>query len=101
MKNLIFTIALLLGTGIAFAQETSLKNSIKSNQTNERVLIQNDSKSVSNSSIIKIETVDVIKNRTKSNNTNERVGSSKSIAPDAVLTSEKKHSRTGHVTLLK
>jgi len=141
MKNSIFTIALLLGTGITFAQETPtteiLKTRTKSNQcnervviqansnsasspsinnietvaalitrtksnnTNERVVIQDDSKLVTKDSIIEIETVDALKTRTKSNNANERAGSSNVVAPDAVLTSEKKHTKTGHVTLLK
>jgi len=45
--------------------------------------------------------VDVLKTKTKSNNTNERVSSSYAVASDAVLTSQKKHTKTGHVTLLR
>ena len=65
MKNSIFTIALLVGTGITFAQETPtaeiLKTRTKSNQSNERVMNLGDSKSVTNDSIIEIGTVDVLK----------------------------------------
>lgn len=105
MKNSIFTIALLVGTGITFAQETPtteiLKTRTKSNQTNERVMNPDESKSVSNATIIETETLEALKTRTKSNNTNEKVVSSNGITSDAVLTSEKKHTKTGHVTLLK
>ena len=105
MKNSIFTIALLVGTGITFAQETPtteiLKTRTKSNQCNERVMNLDESKSDKDAAIGEIETVDALKTRTKSNNTNEKAGSSNGVAADAVLTSEKKHKKTGHVTLLK
>jgi|LakMenE01Jun11ns_1017448.scaffolds.fasta_scaffold9255783_2 hypothetical protein len=105
MKNSIFTIALLLGTGITFAQETPtseiLKTRTKSNQCNERVMNPDETKSVNTPSIIEPEAVDALKTRTKSNNTNERVASSNGVSANAVLPSEKKHTKTGHVTLLK
>lgn len=93
MKNSIFTIALLVGAGITFAQETPtteiLNIRTKSNQCNERVINLGDSKSVATASISEIETVEVSKTKTKSNNTNDSVSSSNGVASDAVLTSEK------------
>lgn len=101
MKNSIFTIAFLLATGIAFAQETPtaavVKNRTKSNNTNERVSTTTDSTLVDGAKKEYVGHVTINRREAKPNNadTNSNATNVEGIV------SEKKHKKTGHVTLLK
>lgn len=92
MKSTIFTIALLFGTTIVFSQETpTSKHAINTKGT----AATNGRMTTTNADANQGKTFEIEKTKTKSNNANEI------ISPEAVLTTEKKHTKSGHVTLLK
>jgi hypothetical protein len=105
-RNLFLTMTLVLATTFAFAQEATTKHAINSKGT-----------AAANGKVIETEvittpteSIEVVRTRCKTNQTNERVVSTEgNIVTTPVtdlnavkpLTSEKKHTKSGHVTLLK
>jgi hypothetical protein len=92
MKNSIFTIALLFGATIAFAQETVV-NSNGTTSAGSRITTTN-----ANANQGKLSNTNTIQN-SSSNETKPE--STNVVAAQTVLRTEKKHTKTGHVTLLK
>lgn len=107
MKNSIFTIVLLLGTSFAFAQEA--QSTVSKHAINTKGTAATNGKVIETKvNNVPIESVEVVKTKTKSNQSNDKLSSSQTaqnqpatISSEAVLTSEKKHTKSGHVTLLK
>lgn len=104
-RNLFLTLALVLGTTVAFAQDATTKHAINTTGTGATngKLIETEVNNVS------AESVEVVRTRCKTNQTNERIITTEgnlATTPETEIkavepvTSEK-HTKTGHVTLLK